>query len=179
MARYIVPLLLLFLLTISPPSFSGIGDYYQWTDRDDNVHITDDLLNVPQEYKDKVRVIESTHIEEDDIEEDELDVTPTPVQRDEELFGGQSLSWWQWRLDRKRQEVEDAERLVAERKRYIDVFEKARRLAQRFTEEEFEAYKNYKDDLPANDERLTKLREELEELKRRARIAGVPKSVRE
>ena len=179
MARYVVPLLLLFLLTISPPSFSGIGDLYQWTDGDGNVHITDDLLNVPQEYKDKVRVFESTHIEEDYPDKYELDVSPAPVRKGEELFGGQSLSWWQWRLDRKRQEVEDAERLVAERKRYIDVFEKARRLAQRFTEEEFEAYKNYKDDLPANDERLTKLREELEELKRRARIAGVPKSVRE
>ncbi len=179
MARYVLPLLLLFLLTISLPSFAGIGDLYQWTDGDGNVHITDDLLNVPQEYKDKVRVFESTHIEEDYPDKYELDVSPAPVRKGEELFGGQSLSWWQWRLDRKRQEVENAEQLVAERKRYIYVFEKGRRLGQLFTEEEFEAYKNYKEDLPAKDERLTKLRDELEELKRRARLAGVPKSVRE
>ncbi|MFQ5586753.1 MAG: DUF4124 domain-containing protein [Thermodesulfobacteriota bacterium] len=175
----IVPLILLFLLTLSAPSLSGIGDLYQWTDSDGNVHITDDLLLIPPEYKDKVRVYKSTHIEEDAPTEYKEEVSPAPTQGGEELFGGQPLSWWKWRLDRKRQQVSDAEQVVAERKRYIEVFEKGRRLGQFFSEEAAEAYKNYKGDLPEKEERLRKLREEMEDLKRRARTAGVPKDIRE
>ena len=131
MSRSILPLALLLLLTFASPVLSGVGDLYQWSDRDGNVHITDDLLNVPQEYRDKVRVFESTHIEEDSPKQHKLDVSPAPVRRGEELFGDKPLSWWQWMLDTKRREVANAEQLVAERTRYIDVFEKGRRLGQR------------------------------------------------
>lgn len=179
MSRSILPLALFLLLTLATPAFSGVGDLYQWSDRDGNVHITDDLLNVPQEYRGKVRLFESTHIEEDSPKQHKLDISPAPVRSGEELFGDKPLSWWQWMLDAKRREVANAEQLVAERTRYIDVFEKGRRVGQRFTTEEFEAYKNYKEDLPAKNKRLTKLRSELEEFKRRARLAGVPKGIRE
>jgi len=179
MSRYVFPLALLMLLTFAMPAFSEVGDLYQWSDRDGNVHITDDLLNIPQEYRDKVRVFESTHIEEDSPSQYRLDGSPAPVRGGEELFGDKPLRWWQWILDAKRREVTNAERLVAERRRYIDVFEKGRKVGQRFTTEEFEVYKKYKEELPAKVKRLTKLRSELEELKRRARLAGVPKGIRE
>ncbi len=181
MARYVVPILLLFLLTISSPSFSDIGTLYQWTDGEGNVHVTDDLLNVPPPYKDKVRVFESTHIEEDYPDKYELEGTPVPVRKGEELYGGQPLSWWQWSLDVKRDEVAAAGKVVAKRKKFIETFETGRRglAAKIFTKEDTETYKKYTEELPAKEEKLRKLREELEEMKRRARIAGVPKSVRE
>ena len=169
-----------FLLFVAAhPSFADIGTLFQWTDKEGVVHVTDDLLNVPPEYKDQVKTFESTHVEEDFPDLPYRDTPSPPVGGGgAELYGGKPLGWWQWTLDKKREEVEKVSTMTTQWKQYITVYEKGRRFGQFFTEDEVESYERYKKDLPDQEARLKKIKEGFEELLRKAKVAGVPKKVR-
>lgn len=179
MVKMLVLLLFVFLLTFSSPVSVEAADLYQWTDRDGNVHATDDILLVPPKYRDKVKVYETTHIEEEPPRRLDKVMPSIAPEYGEELYGDYSLDWWEKEFDSKRQDVGDLEQKISDHRGYIEVFENGRRRRQIFSRDEVDTYESYVEDLPDMEERLEELIVELEELKRRATIYGVPRNIRE
>ncbi|MEE8185003.1 MAG: DUF4124 domain-containing protein [Thermodesulfobacteriota bacterium] len=179
MVKKLVPLLFTVLLVLTSHMFVEAAELYQWTDKNGNVHATDDILLVPLKYRSKVKVYESIHIEEEPPRMlDEVAPSIEPGYR-EDLYGDYPLEWWEEEFDLKNEEVTDLGKTVSDSRRYIEIFENGRRYGQVFSQDEVQTYEDYIDDLPYMEERLEELKAELEELRRRATIYGVPRSIRE
>jgi hypothetical protein len=173
--RFLPFIISVFLLTAP----AALADIYHWTDDEGVLHITSDLNKVPERYRGKVTVIESEPEEEGPLVEPTPPAPEKKPQREgEELFGGLPLSWWQKQFIKMYGEISKAEAGYNRKKQYVDVFEKGRRFGQVFDDEEIESYERFKKELPADEKWLERLRGELEELRRKATNAGVPKEVR-
>jgi hypothetical protein len=179
MVKMIVPLLFILLVAFSSPLSVEAATLYQWIGADGNAHVTDDILLVPPKYRDKVKVYETPHVE-DKTPPRFKDVKPPIFPKSgRELYGGYPLEWWERKLAFKKKEVADLEQIISDYKRYIGVFRKGRKFGKTFGSEEVRAYEDYKKDIPEKEERLEELIVELEELRRKATIYGVPRSIRE
>lgn len=152
-----------------------LGDLYQWTDERGVVHVTDDLLLVPPKYRDEVKVYK----EAPTPSEVPLPVSPPAPPAGEELYGGQTLEWWREEFEGRKAKISELERTITVQKRYVEVFERGRRFGQTYSPEEVKTYEEYKRGLPSLQEGLDLLKEDLEELRRKATIYGVPREVRE
>jgi len=139
------------------------------------VHVTDDILLVPTEYRDKVKVYKEIPTPP------QVPTPPSPPAPPggEELYGGQTLEWWKEEFTSMKANISQLERTVTEQKRYVEVFEGGRRFGQTYNPEEVKTYEEYKRQLPSSMERLEALKKDLEELRRKATIYGVPREVRE
>ncbi len=178
MNRYIAISLVVALFILLSP-IAGLTDFYKWTDKDGNIHLEDDLLLVPEEYRDTVKAIKSLPAGE------KTKSTPRPYtlptqrpEKKEELYGGHNLRWWQGAFSTKRREISGIERSLSIRKNYAQVFEKGRRLGQSYSESEVAMYYRYKKDIPILEESSGILKEELEKLRLKATRHGVPKDIR-
>jgi hypothetical protein len=166
------------LLSLSP----AFADIYHWTDEKGVLHITDDKQNVPEEFRDEVNVIKTLPEEEPVVEPPAPPappVTPGPPGEEEELYGGQTLQWWNLQFHNLKKRIETVETDFYQKKRFIEVFERGRRYGQIFETNEIYLYERYKKEIPWDEETLEELREELDELRGGARSAGVPREVRE
>ncbi len=166
-------LLIILLAGLSPV----LAEIYHWTDEDGVLHITDDLGKVPEEQRGKVNVFETKPAREGPPEEGPV-VEPPPAVEVEELYDGMLLSWWKKQFKEIRKSIAGVEGAYTKKKQFVEVFEAGRRFGQVYEERDIETYERYKKEIPEDEERLEGLAEELEELQRKARSAGVPKKVR-
>jgi len=175
MKKYILLIAFLFLLL---PSFV-LADIYRWTDSEGELHITDSLDNVPPEYRNKIKAIE--------IEPDVREVKPGVVRGKEErvkdpemkLYGDHPLAWWRLTFKKLRSEVDIAKKELEDKEQFIEVFRGGRRYGQRNKSEDIETFFRYRDEVPFIKKRIRTSEKKLEDLKRRARLSGVPKKVRQ
>lgn len=167
------------LLMSAPMAFAEL---YEWKDRAGVVHLTDSIQNVPEEYRDGVKVHRETPKEKAETQE------PAPTQPSEEpgaepapldLYGDQPLEWWANAFTGKKAEINALESSMNSKKQFIGVFESGRRFGQVFEKSDVETYERYKQELAADEEKLSGLKEDLSELRRKATRAGVPREVRE
>lgn len=156
------------------------ADLYEWVDEEGIIHITDQIEKVPPEYKAKLKVHKSTPASEPERVEESAQRPAMPEgERGEELYGDHTLNWWKEEFARKKDEVQSLEAGVTSKRQYVQIFESGRRFGQVYGTTEIATYKTYKKELPEDEERLIKLKDELEELRRKARIVGVPEYVRQ
>lgn len=167
--------LMLMLLTAS----SAYAELYEWKDKDGVIHLTDDLGKVPVSERARVRTHAATP-------KKALEEAPPPSAPDQpplppspELYGDQSLEWWLNTFRKKREETQSLESSIAAKEQYVSVFEGGRRLGQTFGKDEVERYVKSREEIRADKKRLKDLQDELDELTRKATIAGVPKAIRE
>ncbi len=163
--------------------FSGLSHatIYYWTDEEGVVHITDNLMEVPERYRGKTKEMEETREKAPPPSAPPKVVSPPPEAAEpegEQLYGGYSLEWWKNRFVAKRRQLNNIKREYEQKKRFVEVFEKGRQFGKTFTDEEIEAYKQYKEELEALEKAVGEAEKELEELKRKARSYGVPRSIR-
>lgn len=188
-----------FLLYPLPAS----SDIYHWTDEKGVLHLTDDIRNVPEEFREKAGVIKTKPAEEGEEGAEEGTVAepapPVPPateagegeggEEGEELYGGRTLNWWKLQFHILRKEIETVEADYYEKKRFVEVYRKLKKaeeglaesslyLERKDTEEPY-LYERYRKEIVWDEQRLEELRSELEELRGSARSAGVPKDVRQ
>ena len=96
-----------------------------------------------------------------------------------ELYGDYPIDWWIYKFREIRKNIADNETTLEREKNFVTVFEGGRGYGKIFTAEEISQYDRYKADIPVIEEKLQKLKDELEELQRKATIYGVPRNIRE
>ncbi len=163
------------LLLAATPAFA---DLFQWTDQQGVVHITDSLEKVPQAYRARVRVIKEGAKEQGPSLEA---TTPPPLTADPgaQLYGDQTLEWWRQSFHRKRSEIDQLQTSINTKTDFMSLFESGRRVGQIYTPDQVARYNLYRGEMPEDLRKLSALREEYEELQRKATVAGVPREVRE
>lgn len=158
------------LLYFIAPAFAAL---YEWTDKRGVVHITDQLKNVPPEYRDRMKVHEATAQNAEEAK------PPAEPEKTEELYGEYPLQWWLETFRKKKQDTQQLDSTILAKRQFIEIFERGRRLGQTYGTTETEKYLLYKQELPDDERKLSELQDEIEELKRKATIAGVPREIRE
>lgn len=160
-------------------SGAAYADLYQWTDKEGVIHITNDLQNVPEGLRGKVKVFKSTPVEKAPMGGPPVHEMPKQYEeKKQELYGDETLEWWLQTFRKKDDEISSAQTAIAVKRQFMDIFEGGRRLGQVYGSTEVETYEKYKLEFPADEERLKALKDEKEELLRKARIFGVPKEIR-
>lgn len=162
-----------FLSGLSP----ALAEIYHWTDEEGVLHITDDLGKVPEEYRPKAKVFKTRPAEEFPA----VEPAPPPAAPGlevEELYDGQPLDWWEEQFGKIEKRIAELEGAYNKKRQFVDVFEGGRRFGQVFEESDIETYQRYKKEIPEDEKSFKELNRELEELRRKARSAGVPKEVR-
>jgi len=167
------------LVAIFLLSTAAMADIYKWTDERGVVHITDDPGRIPEAMRDKVKVYRTKH-RRPAPEEKKISIPPTelPKAAKKELYGGHPLEWWKEKFDRINEEIDDLMVEIDTKEKYISIFEGGRRFGQIFGERESATYRRYKKELVEDEKRLGELKDELDELRRQARLAGVPRTIR-
>lgn len=165
-------MIILFLTTSA-----AYAQFYEWKDKDGVTHITDDLGKVPENLRPDVKIHKTTPAVED------LTPPAAPVapagEAAQELYGDHTLEWWLNTFRKIREEKRSVESSIAAKEQYISIFEGGRRFGQTYSREDVERYENFKKEIPADRERVKEFQDELDELTRKATIAGVPKDIRE
>ncbi len=121
---------------------------------------------------------------------------------DQVLYGGMPLDYWEELFDSKNRELSELNREIADKEIFVDVYERghmmrvfylqlkegrgdlerAREALERgamYTPEQRARYELYKDEIEEGREDAASLVKEIEELRRKATIYGVPREVRE
>jgi hypothetical protein len=163
------------LLGFSP----AFADFYHWTDEKGVLHITDGIKNVPEEFREKAGVIKTEPAEEELVVEPPPPEIAEPPEEGEKLYDGETLQWWEIQFHTVKKMMETVEADYFHKKRFVEVYEKGRRFGQIFETNELYLYERYKREVVWDEERLEELRDELDELRTRARRAGVLKEIRE
>ena len=173
-----VILIIAFVLILLP--FSASAEIYKWTDDEGVIHVTDDPTKVPDKYweQEKVKKEEVKSAPETKPAQP-VQPPPGPETEKRELYGDYPLDWWVYKFRELKKNIADNEERFERGKSFIDVFEGGRRFGKIFTTEEISQYESYKAELPALEEKLKNLKDELEELQRKATIYGVPRNIRE
>ena len=96
-----------------------------------------------------------------------------------ELYGDHTLEWWTQAFAGKNDDIQLLQSSITTKRQYIDIFEGGRRFGQVFGAGERSTYDSYKKELPEDEKKLQTLKDELDELRRKATIAGVPREIRE
>ncbi len=172
---------IVFVFFIFILSSGALADLYQWQDEKGDIHVVDDILLVPPQYKDKAKILKARP---PDTSDKVTPSQPAPLQAPaikNELYGDSTLEWWKRAFDSKKREISELEKTVEEEKQFILDFERGKRLYyyRLYSAEDTEKYEAYKRSLPDNENQINKLKSELEELRRKAQIYGVPREVRE
>lgn len=175
--RQIVVIVFLFSIVFIPSG--SLADLYQWQDEKGDVHVVDDMLLVPPEYKDRVKIIKTRPPQETAPPEQYIPPSPPPPSEQRELYGEYPIEWWRDEFDKRKKEIADLEKTVTEQKSFVNIFERGRGLGQTYSKADIEAYETYKRNLPDDESKLQRLKAELEELRRKARTYGVPREIRE
>jgi len=166
--------LIILLLTSS----AVYADLYEWTDNKGVVHFTDDLGKVPESLRSGVKTHKPGPKRPGD-EEPSLAPASPAAGTAPELYGDHPLEWWLNTFRKLRNDKQSVEASVAAKEQYINMFDGGRRVGQIFSKEDVDRYETLKKEVPVDKERIQSLQDELDELTRKATIAGVPKDIRE
>jgi len=155
------------------------AELYQWVDEEGTVYITDSMERVPQEYRSKVQVHESSPAA------DEPESTPAPdrgvaapsLGPDEKFYGGHPEEWWRQAFRVRREQILDLATRIDTEQRFVETFEAGRRFGQIFDADKVDAYEFNKEQLPKDRERLQELKDELEKLRKEAASEEVPREI--
>ena len=163
---------------------SGVfADLYQWQDEKGDIHVVDDILLVPPKYKDKVKALKAKPSEQGPSSFQPPIQPPKPseppAKQQEDLYGDYPLGWWKRDFDARKKEIGELEKTTEEEKNFMADYDRGRRLYRLYSKEDIEKYETYKKNLPDNENQRNKLKSDLEELRRKAQIYGVPRSIRE
>lgn len=164
------------LMILFLTSSSAYAKLYEWTDKNGVTHITDDLGKVPEDLRPDVKIHETTP-----SVEDQAPAAPAAPAGEaaRELYGDHTLEWWLNTFRKLREDKRSVESSVAAKERYISIFESGRRFGQTYSREDVERYEKFKKEILADRERIKESQDEIDELTRKATIAGVPKAIRE
>ncbi|MCK4738973.1 MAG: DUF4124 domain-containing protein [Deltaproteobacteria bacterium] len=183
---------------------SAFSAVYKWTDEKGVLHFTDNFENVPDKYRFD---LEKTFKEEQEETED-IKTTPTkpvpstraprkytprhvPAQKQGspiELYDGHQLIWWTQKINDRRRTFESAEKKYDEMVDYINGVDYRWDLWQQsevnkgkpmLTSAEVKKYNGYKEGLAKQKNLVTSHEKALNKILRDARMAGVPKKIRE
>lgn len=175
-----LPVVLACILLIATAG-SSEAEWYKWTDADGVLHITDDLGRVPEDKRGEAEIYVPTPPGELKGTTRPEGAKPEPefeMFRAGELYGGQTLEWWKESFDKLDKEIGSIEAGLVSKRQYVNVFEGGRRFGQIFGDEDIDTYKRLKKEIVEDEKRLARLNDELETLRRRARLAGVPRAIR-
>ncbi|MEK7773617.1 MAG: DUF4124 domain-containing protein, partial [Deltaproteobacteria bacterium] len=106
----------------------AFADFYEWKDKDGMVHMTDSMQNVPEDYRDRVKVHKSAAKEQMETQES-APAQPSETEREQmplDLYGDQPLEWWVNALSKKRGEIDALDSSIASKKQFMGVFESGR-----------------------------------------------------
>lgn len=155
-------------------SIAAYADTYKWVDDKGVVNFTDNPVNVPKKYQNKVKVIKSGET----AQGSEAAVPPPAPSTQAEpaaqsgLYGGHDEPWWRARYAGLRGEIkaiQDA--LPAKRDELVEL---RRELAVRTYARNREAYQAKLTEIQQDEERISQLTAQLAELDAEAARAGVP-----
>lgn len=150
------------------------AEIYQWTDKNGVVHMTNELSHVPEEYSDQLKTFKPSKKNT----QDEPAVQSEPARNaGPELYGDEPLEWWKENFRKKREDTQAAEQSIAAKKEFMKMFEGGRRGGQIYDAKDVDRYETYKKELPTDESRVNALKDEINELTRKAKINGVPKTV--
>jgi hypothetical protein len=178
MKKYIFIIGFLLMLV---PSFA-FADIYYWTDTEGVLHITDDMDNIPPEYREKLDTMETEGVVKGvkvKAAKDAKAAKPEkPKDPEQEIYGDHPLNWWRLTFNRLRGEIDSARKELEQKEQFIEMFRRGRRLGQRNNPTEIETLEKYSVEMPLIEKRLDGLEDRLKDLKRSARRGGVPKDIR-
>lgn len=155
---------------------SAIAELYEWRDEKGDIHVVDDMLLIPPQYRDKAKVIKAKPPYK--ATPPHPSPLPTPSEQ-EEFYGNYLLTWWKAEFNARKNEISELEKAIEEQKSFMADYERGRRLYKLYSKEDVEKYETYKKELPDNENQLNKLKSDLEEFRRKAQIYGVPRAIRE
>lgn len=173
-AKKIICVVFIFCFFALPAS--AIAELYQWQDEKGDIHVVDDILLVPPQYKDRAKVLKTRP---SDKVIPSQPVPEHPPASQEELYGGYALEWWKAKFNERKQEIAKLEKTIEEQKNFMTDYERGRRLYRLYSKEDVDKYEAYKKELPDNETRLNQLKTDLEEFRRKAQTYGVPRAIRE
>ena len=170
------------LAVLTGPLAAGpaFADWYRWTDEEGVIHITDDFGRVPEKERGKAEVyLPAPPGELMGVDRGEARPPEPAYEKHKagELYGDETLEWWKEHFDKLAKEIGEIESGLVAKKQYIDIFEGGRRFGQIYGDKEVETYKRFKKEVKEDEARVGKLRKKLAELRRKARIVGVPRAV--
>jgi hypothetical protein len=170
-------ILTLFLVFLVTPVYAEL---YKFTDSTGKVHFVDDVHKIPQKFRKGAEVVETKPLNLSDVEttKEAFDYVHKTGSGESEIFGDKSLVWWEKQIKALRTKEANAKDAYEAMKDYVSVYEGGRRHARIFNDEEIKKYKEFKEKLPASEKRLETTANELSNLLKKARKAGVPKKVR-
>ncbi|OGP07445.1 MAG: hypothetical protein A3G39_09010 [Deltaproteobacteria bacterium RIFCSPLOWO2_12_FULL_43_16] len=162
-------------------SSDAVADLYQWQDEKGDIHVVDDMLLVPPQYKDKAKKLKARPSRQTPSPQQNVQppVPPQTSSEQEELYGDYPLSWWKNEFSSKKNEISKLENTIKEQKNFIADYERGRRLYRLYSKEDTDKYETYKKELSDNENQLNKLKTDLDEFRRKAQIYGVPRAIRE
>ncbi|HXI10193.1 MAG TPA: DUF4124 domain-containing protein [Thermodesulfobacteriota bacterium] len=168
--------LLVFLLTAS----AAYAELYEWTDKEGVVHITDDMGKVPEDIRPYVKKHKvSPTVEGEEAPSAPSVTAPSSANHAPEMYGDHPLEWWLNTFRKLREEMQSLQASIASKEQFVSLFESGRRFGQVYSKEDVQRYETLKKEIPADQGRLKGLQDELDELTRKATLAGVPKDIRE
>lgn len=167
----------LFAISVFSAPAIALADIYQWEDASGVMHFTDDVKKVPARYRDKMRVQKSAAPTSDAAAPESNAKGAEKTGSDDELYGDYTLHWWLETFRKKKIEVSQASTLIGTKREFIQALERGRRFGQIYEQADVDKYNAYKAELPADEQRLKDLDEEVAELKRKAAILGVPREI--
>ncbi|MBI5885899.1 MAG: DUF4124 domain-containing protein [Deltaproteobacteria bacterium] len=148
---------------------------YSWTDNDGSVHITDSMEKVPAKYRSKVKIRKATESRPSNVAEPSGDgAQPQP---ETELYGDHPLDWWKEAFRKLKNDIGGLESSIIAKRNFVKLVETGMRVGQLYESKDVETYEQYRKELPDDEARLDSLKAEQEELRRKARIVGVPKTL--
>lgn len=156
------------------------AELYEWTDKEGVVHITDDMGKVPESVRPYVKKHKaSPRVEEEEAPSAPSAAEPSSADHAPELYGDHPLEWWLNTFRKLREDMQSVESSIAAKEQFVNIFEGGRRVGQIYSKDDVERYGKFKKEIPADRERLKGLQDELDELTRKATLAGVPAAIRE
>lgn len=148
---------------------------YSWTDTDGSVHITDSMEKVPIKYRSKVKVRKATESRPTNVAEPSgAGAQPKP---ETELYGDHPLDWWKEAFRKLKNDMGALESGIFAKRNFVKLVETGVRVGQLYESKDVETYEQYRKELPEDEARLDSLKADQEELRRKARIVGVPKTL--
>ncbi len=158
------------------------ADLFYWVDDKGVLHITKNEKEVPPEYRGKSKSVKSTDESKKKKPKKKPAKKKAPALADDDkrkIYGEKPLSWWISEIRTIKNKISKHKSSIEEKKRYISVFEAGRYVDQIFEKSEVEAYNRYLKDIAKEEEMIKDLEGELSEVRRKARLLGVPKKYRE
>ncbi|MBI5562159.1 MAG: DUF4124 domain-containing protein [Deltaproteobacteria bacterium] len=167
------------LLIVFLSASVAYADFYYWKDADGVTHMADSMEKVPQEYRTKVKVRTTPHRAPEPEAPASSPRTSGETQQPQpvEEYGDHTLEWWKESFRRLKSEIERLEADLNAKRDFVSLVETGMRVGQLYEAKDVERYNNYKKEIPDDEAKLASLKDEREELRRKAKIVGVPKAL--